>query len=503
MERRLRGSKKPRIYTRPLRKLTPETTLGFAVIEFAELVLEITLHPWQKWLLKHALELRPDGSFRFRTLVVSVARQNGKTTVMTVLALYFMYVRGCKMVIGTAQSLDVSEKAWAEAVDWAESIDELNDEILHVDKTNGKKALRLMQGETYKVAAASRRGARGFSGDLILLDELREHLTWDSWGAVTKTTMARADAQVWGFSNAGDVASVVLRHLRLIAHSVLGNPDGLDVEELALVVDEEFDDDDSLGWFEWSAPPGCSTTDREAWAAANPSLGYTITERAIRDAIRTDPEWVFRTEILCQWPDGAIEGPWPEGVWAGCVDAASTIDQDSRIMFCADVAADRSMASIGAAGWRADGRLHGEVAASRAGMSWIVDWFAERANPVDPLNVVVQSRGAPSAWLVEELAAIEGVNVIEWCGPDLAIGTGRFFDLVAEGKMRHLSQPVLDVAASCAATKALGDAAWVWDRRKSPLDISPLVAVTGAAWALMTAPVVTVSSYEERGMVVG
>ena len=73
----LLGSETPRIFTPPLRKLTPKTTLGFAAIEFAEDVCQVTLYPWQKWLLLHALELHPDGGFRFRTIVVLVARQQG------------------------------------------------------------------------------------------------------------------------------------------------------------------------------------------------------------------------------------------------------------------------------------------------------------------------------------------------------------------------------------------------------------------------------------------
>jgi phage terminase large subunit-like protein len=40
--------------------------------------------------LIHALELLPDGTFRFRTVVLLVARQNGKSTLMQVLTLWRM-----------------------------------------------------------------------------------------------------------------------------------------------------------------------------------------------------------------------------------------------------------------------------------------------------------------------------------------------------------------------------------------------------------------------------
>ena len=61
----LLGSTEPRLYTPPLRELTPETSAGFSVIQFAEELLGIELLPWQKFLLIHALEIRPDVRFRF------------------------------------------------------------------------------------------------------------------------------------------------------------------------------------------------------------------------------------------------------------------------------------------------------------------------------------------------------------------------------------------------------------------------------------------------------
>lgn len=57
-----KGYAEPRIWTKPLRELTPETSLGFEVIDYAREVLHVELRPWQKWLLIHALELNEDGS---------------------------------------------------------------------------------------------------------------------------------------------------------------------------------------------------------------------------------------------------------------------------------------------------------------------------------------------------------------------------------------------------------------------------------------------------------
>lgn len=521
---KLLGDEVPRIFTPPLRKLTRRTSAGFACIDFAEDVLGLGLYPWQKFFLIHALELLPDGTFRFRTVVLLVARQNGKSTLAQVLALFFMYVRAARLVIGTAQNLDIAEEVWAGAVEIAEDCDELAAEIKRVNQTNGKKSLDLVSGERYKVQTASRRGGRGLSGDLILLDELREHQSWDAWGAITKTTMARELAIILALSNAGDASSIVLRYLRKMAHSALGDPDGINssglgmVELLETVPDpDEMElpeqDDDSLGIFEWSAPPGCSLDDRAGWAAANPSLGYAITERAIASARKTDPEWVFRTEVLCQWNDGTTEGPFPPGSWEAGLDPESFIPPDNPVTFCIDTEHDRSRSFIAAAGRRADGGIHVEVVAARYGSAWTLDWLRERASPANPLRVVVQARGAPASGMIADLQELENVTVVEWGGADLGGACGKFYDgvrahvwtpdvsqgeTIADRPVRiwHLPQPVLELAAGTAVTKPLGDA-WVWNRKASPYGAAPLMAVTGAAWdVLQPVETVPVSAYE-------
>lgn len=483
------------------------------------------LYPWQKWFLIHALELLPDGSFRFRTVVLLVARQNGKSTIAQVMALFFMYVRAARLVIGTAQNLDIAEEVWQGAVEIAEECEDLAHEIRRVNRTNGKKSLDLVSGERYKVQAASRRGGRGLAGDLILLDELREHQSWDAWGAITKTTMARALAIILALSNAGDASSIVLRYLRRSGHEALGDPDGILADapglELAEGPPPEAEDaaDDSLAIFEWSAPPGCSMDDRDGWAAANPSLGWAVTERAIMAARRTDPEWVFRTEVLCQWNDGATEGPFPPGSWEAGTDSASAIPDAEPVTFCVDTEHDRSRSYIAAAGRRADGGVHVEIVAARYGLEWTLEWLADRATAETPLRVVVQARGAPVSGLIAQLRELEHVDVIEWGGPDLGGACGRFYDGVrahvwtpdrAAGETEahrpqriwHLPQPVLDVQAATAVTKPLGEA-WVWNRKDSPHGAAALMAVTGAAWDVMRpAETVQVSAYEDGALMV-
>lgn len=526
---RLVGNVKPRIFTTPLKPLEPRTptterrTLGYAVCDFADDVLQIELFPWQKWLLVHALELAPDGeTFRFRNVVVLVARQNGKSTLSQVLSLFYMYVLGTMLVIGTAQDLDVAEEIWQGAVDLVEETPQLDAAKEKVIRVNGQKTLKLYTGERYKVKAANRKAGRGLSGDLILLDELREHQTWDAWGAITKTTMARPNAQVWCMSNAGDVTSVVLHYLRKMAHQALGDPDGicaaddptslLPTEEEHEVepqfdVGEQYDlddlevDDDSLGLFEWSAPPNCSVRDPKGWAAANPSLGHSITARALLSSVRTDPEWVFRTECLCQWSEGTLVGPFPMGSWERGTyvgdDPPQIVGAVKAGVACSH---DGAMTYVAVAGVAEDGVLQVEIAAQRAGKRWLQDWLQERVDSGVIEEVTGQGRGAQESTLMEELD-VAGLPVVKLQGPDLSLATTGMFDLVRDNAFRHLPWPELDAAAQTAATRKLDGGAIVLDSVRSPIDIGALKAAMGALWlATRAQPDPEVSVYETAGV---
>lgn len=523
------GRTEPRIFTPPLRELTSETSLGFAAIEFARDVCGIDLFPWQQWLLVHMLELAGDLTvstlnrrdpldplLRFRKVVVLVARQNGKSVISQVLALFFLFVLGVDLVLGTAQDLDTASEVWdgvQEIIDETPDLAKLADKPIRV---NGQKTIRLKTGERYKVKAANRKAGRGLSGDLILLDELREHQSWDAWAAITKTTNARPAALIATFSNAGDMSSVVLKTLRAMAHEALGDPDGINaaeearqtptIDEISEMPDladedgddlapEDFDEDpDTLGIFEWSAAPGCDVMDRDGWAQANPSMGHCISEATIAgdaktEGQRADTEWTFRTECLCQWPDGGLHGPFPSGAWdRGAVQlvedagGAVTVAKQDRIsppwVVSVDMSLDRSHTWLCRAGRRPDGVIQGEVWHAEQGVGWVKPWLVEHASEVSAWTG--QARGAQISDLVSQLSDDPDFTI-----PHVDLDTMRCFgivhDMVRDGKVMHTPQAQLDVAAATASIVYRGDQGVV-DRKKSPGDASPLMAWVEAVW---------------------
>ena len=506
----MKGSTEPRVWTKPLRELTPETSLGFAMAAFCRDVLGEELLPWQEWLAVHALELNADGALRFQTVLTLVGRQNGKTTFAKDLALFFLFVLDVPLALGTAQNLDTSTETWSAAVAAVEENPALAPFLERVRRTNGNIALELTGGRRYKVASMTRKGGRGLSSDLVLMDELREHTDWEAWGAITKTTMARPNSLVWCMSNAGDAKSVVLRHLRAQAHAQCGDPDGI-ASQLEALPGEDVDG--AIAIFEWSATPECLTTDRDAWAAANPSLGYGfVTERKLAAAQAIDPEDVFRTECLCQWVEARVAKPFPDGAWEAGKDARSYMERGGDRFFGLDVSSDRKRAALAVCGLRADRTWHVEVLQVKQGIGWAVDWLRDRAAR-EPLKLAIQGRGAPVASYLADLSEIDGLELTPVEGRDLGAYCGRFYDGVAACvdesdavPIFHRPQPVLDEAADVAQKRGAGDSAWYWDRQGSSVDICPLVACT-MAFGLATMGRTETRTYEtayteERGLLV-
>ena len=497
------GFEEPRIWTPPLRELTPETSLGFEVADYAREVLGIELRPWQRWLLIHALELLGDGTYRFKKVIVLVARQNGKTMLVSVLASWWLAVDSQRhpdrvppfkfKIVGTAQNLDIAREPWSQVKMWCDpdpdtegaaelAVPALQEVTAKVSDTNGKEFIQEASLAHYEIRAA--KNARGKPAARVLMDELREQQTWDAWNAVSQTTKSFWSGQLWATSNAGDARSVVLAKQRDAGLALIDSRQRL-VEDGGMPLSEwAATRDTGVALFEWSAPDGCALDDDEALLQANPSCGYGgMTLASLKADIDGMTEAAFRTEVLCQWVTADVEPYLDPDAWDALADPESSIEPGARTVLAVDTSADRKTTYVAAAGYREDGIAHVELIARRDGSLWVPSFLdaVRRAWP-ECSEIALQGKGCPASEFADPLSQA-GWCVRDISGQRLGAVAGRMLDRVTDGALRHLGQPLLDQQVRSAVCRRLGEVD-VWSRKGSAVQVSGVVAVSEALYAL-------------------
>lgn len=459
--------------------LTYKTSYGFDVIDFARDVVGEPLDPWQEWTVIHAGELLPDGRPRFRKVLIVVARQNGKTHLCKILALYWLFVEKQELVLGTSTNLDNAKESWNKCVEFSEASQWLRPRVKTVRRANGECLLETTKGAKYKIAAANRKGGRGKTVNKLVLDELREHQTWDAWDASTKATNAVHDAQIFCITNMGDMKSIVLDDQLAKANRFITSKRG----------------DRRFGLFEYSAPENARVDSLESLAMANPNMGRRIDAEMLlteaQEALSSGGEVLgrFKTEILCQRVTLTNPAIDPEG-WTLCgvhpEDAIQLSDYRDRVAVCFDVSLDGSHATAVAAAL-IDGVTHAEVVGSWDGYDASARAMQELPRLIAKIKPAVYGwfPGGPAAGLAANMEKRRnadrwpprGVKLEEIKGDAAAVCMG-LAEVVKAGQVQHPEDPMLTMHVQSAQKLPRGDA-YVY-ARKGSVPIDGAYALAGA-----------------------
>jgi hypothetical protein len=263
-------------------------------------------------------------------------------------------------------------------------------------------------------------------------------------------------------------------------------------------------DDPSLAYFEWSAPvldvdgnevppdrvPDDVAADVKVQRAANPAFGVRISAEHVASELRALDRRSFATERLGvgDWPttDSEQTGPIHLEDWDALTDPSSAPVAPVCIGF--DVSPDRRIA-VAIAGRRDDGLFHVEITDSEQGTGRLVERLVQLIGDHDPWLIAADPFGL-TAVLCDRIEEQAGREVRRVNAGEHAQACGLLLELVGEATLRHLGSGELVAAIKGAATRTLGDG-WVWSRRNSAVDISPLVAASLALWACAGMPAET------------
>lgn len=435
-------------------------------------------YPEQQLLLDDTFALDPDVPNRSAAFEIAAvcARQNLKTGYIKQASLGWLFLTDQQLVVWSAHEFSTAQESFRDMSALIESSAMLTRRVKRIYRGNGDESIELMSGARLNFKARTGGGGRGLTGDKVILDEAFA-LKPEHMGALLPTLLAVQDPQVVYGSSAGLKTSDILRAIR-----DRGRPGSL-----------------RLAYAEWCAErrpcaspvcthlpgvPGCALDNRELWRQANP-VHYRRDPRmetiaALRLAL---PPEEFARECLGWWDDP------PEGggvidlaQWRACESAPA--DVEAPLVLAIETTPDRASTVFVVTGKRADGLPQWEAVENRAGTGWVPERCAEIVAQHGVAAVVMDGKGAAASLIPDVNAAIEslGLEVVTTSAPEVGEACGQAFDAIRDGTVRHLGEPLLNVAVDAAETRPLGDGAWAWSRKHGGPAIAPLVAATLGLW---------------------
>lgn len=453
----------------PPRLATPRRnrpTIGYRVARVGRL-LGRSFMPWQRHVVDVAGELDGDGTLWYRTVVLVVPRQQGKSTalnaVMTDRALAGVDVN----VAYTAQDRSIAAERVVEQLFERQLARSRLSAFCRVRRTNGSERITFANGSRIIVTAPTDTAGHGFTLDTAVIDEAWAQTSMALPQAFGPAMVTVRGAQLWVVSTVGDGTDSLLQHFQQLGAATVDDPDS------------------RVCYLEWSNLDD-DPYDPATWATCMPALGHTLTAAAVRaDPLYGTAE--FERAYLCRRPRVEDAGAIDANAWAACADPHATLVDP--VTLAVDVAVDRNAAAIAAAATVGPVRVV-EIIDHRPGTGWVVDRLAALAARWHPRRVLLDAAGPAGALLVDLERLRLPVDPVT--GREVAQACGAFVDDVVERRLRHLGQPSLDDAVAGARRWAVGDA-FRWARRTSHADLSPLYAATLArhgASALPGQPVI-------------
>lgn len=442
--------------------------------------------PWQAAVLEDWLAADSSDRWKHLTCGLSVSRQNGKNALLEVRELFGLVGLG-ERILHTAHEVKTAQAHFRRlkyffgegASDPGARFPDLNALVRYVRNVNGQEEIALVNGASLRVVARSKSSGRGFSADVLVLDEAQE-LTDDALEALLSTTSAAPLGNPQWFYT--------------------GTPPGPSAngEVFGRLRDDVMDGSTRRTcWHEWSPDPAqpLDLDDRDLWRATNPALYTGRLQVSVIEGERARlSDEGFARERLGVWPAAVgARRAVDIGTWTATV---ADPPQDGIRCFAVAFSADgKRQALAGAVKELVDGHPTGRAhvncigthtGSTASGVQQVAEWLAQRWRRTAQINLLggsgaaaleeaLHARGVPRM-LVRSLTTSE---YLEACSLTL--------EGLREGTVTHpLGQDGDALNASvavCDRQKRRRDGAYGWEATTPEGDETPLEAVSAALLA--------------------
>lgn len=435
----------PSRFTEPLSEAFPSLYDRYAPIVAVvwRTAFGYELESWQTSLLRAVLETYPAGhpragQLRYRQVIVSEGRQNGKSEIASALGLIGMLRKADAVVIGVASTVEQANLVYRRVL---QAITR-NSALASRFTTSGTRGIRSATGGSYRLAPAKSASLQGIPIDLAIVDELHI-LRADIWADLINGTGGRPDTLVVGITTAGDDSSELLKRLYVLAAEA--------------IADEE---PGRFGAFIWEAPTDTIPADDDEFLTwlkhANPSLasGRLDAETVVSDARSLPPADILRYRGN-RFVTGAAQPFIEPQKWAERVRPAGAKWADGlRPVFTFDRTPDWAFGSIVVTAKDSDGVIHTELVASLVNPT--LDRFLAAALKLN--------RFTPPAFAMDKYALGDLAQELKRRGLPVRVGTqmdainaaSMLYAKIARKQLQHAGDALLAQQIPHAVRKNIG-----------------------------------------------
>lgn len=428
--------------------------------------------PWQRlvlndWLMMHG------GKWSSLTAALSLSRQNGKNALMEIRELYGMVALGERFLhsahqVKTAQAHFRRLKYFFgdRADDPYARFPELNALVQTVRSVNGQEAIFLRNGGSVELIARSKSSGRGFTVDVLVMDEAQE-LSEDALEALMPTTAAAPSGNPqWIFAGTPPGPSAdgaVFGRIRADALS------GRAVR---------------LAYHEWSVEGrDVDLDDRVLWRMTNPALDAGRLQESVIEGERARfSDEGFARERLGRWDAGTAGSQvFRRTQWdvlkADCPD-------DTVASYGVKFTSDGSGVALAAA-YRHESGVHVEPirqANMGEGTQWLVDELVARAD--NAAQIVIDGKSG-AGFLVNALrdAGVKNKRMVLLPSLDQYVTAHQMFEqAVLDGSLSHAGKAAFDEQVLSVQRRKIGSSGgFGWSAPLGETVVS-VDAVTLAFW---------------------
>lgn len=429
--------------------------------------------PWQRLVVQGATEMTPEGFYKYHTVVITVPRQSGKTTLVGPVQTYRIMKRKNSTAFFTAQTGKDAHKRMLDLIKLTTSSP--LGHLFHPRYAASGAGLELATGSLLQHFAPGPDALHGETPHLVTRDEF---WTMDSvegaqfMGAVgpAQATL-EGESQLWLISTMGTAESTFMNSL----------------------VERGRKGEAGIFYAEWSMADGMDPYDPATWWTFHPALGNTINESYLRKEMH-NPDLSpgeFIRAYMNRLTTAANPLVKPEQLAALNKWGDVAVPSRRDIVVTYDVGDDREDSAVWAS-WRTpEGIACSRLLHTAPGTVWLVPFIRKIAKTWKPA-VIGADKGGETRAITDELrrAVYEAdgttlkeaaLEVLEVEGGDIATASVTWLDMVRSGDIRLDNSTAIQHAMARAVLARMGES-WKFSRKNSTGSIASVIASIVGVW---------------------